>query len=490
MDDWLNPERLPQAAIADASDGDAYPVAPARPRNLPQPPMNGLTHSLERPRLQLYLAKVVADTGVLLFSFAVCSTVYLGTILDLGQLSNGMLPAYLLLPLYLTIALYNGSYSRAGLTDWKLSSRRAITALLVSAALLNFLAFFAKMNEDFSRVVFTAGMVLTAVLMAAYRLALSRRIGALWGRRASNRLVIQAGGPVMRLSDAIVIDAEGHGLLPDRDDPAALDRLSRYLRNMDEVVVSCADADRRRWAEVLKGTGIRGEVVYPAAQEIGALGIERYEAAGLSTLLVSTGQLGIRARAMKRIFDLAVSAAALVLLSPLLAVLALLIKLEDGGPVFFRQRRMGRGNSFFDILKFRTMRETDDSGARSVTREDKRVTRIGRFLRRTSMDELPQLLNVLRGEMAVVGPRPHALGSQAGDKLFWQVDPEYWQRHSLRPGMTGLAQIRGYRGATERETDLTDRLRSDLEYLRGWSIWRDFAIVLATLRVLVHPRAY
>ena len=118
------------------------------------------------------------------------------------------------------------------------------------------------------------------------------------------------------------------------------------------------------------------------------------------------------------------------------------------------------------------------------------MTRVGQFLRRTSIDELPQLLNVVKGEMSIVGPRPHALGLQAGEKLFWEVDTRYWQRHSLRPGMTGLAQIRGLRGATDTEDDLSSRLQADLEYLAGWSLLRDVSISFATLRVSVHDRAY
>jgi lipopolysaccharide/colanic/teichoic acid biosynthesis glycosyltransferase len=118
------------------------------------------------------------------------------------------------------------------------------------------------------------------------------------------------------------------------------------------------------------------------------------------------------------------------------------------------------------------------------------VTRIGRFIRRTSIDELPQLVNVLLGDMSIVGPRPHAIGSQAGEKLFWEVDERYWLRHALKPGLTGLAQVRGLRGATEHESDLADRLDADLEYLRGWSLWRDLRILVATAKVVIHHRAY
>lgn len=111
-------------------------------------------------------------------------------------------------------------------------------------------------------------------------------------------------------------------------------------------------------------------------------------------------------------------------------------------------------------------------------------------MRRTSIDELPQLLNVLKGDMSIVGPRPHAIGSQANNKYFWEVDRMYWQRHSLKPGLTGLAQVRGHRGATEVEKDLTDRLQSDLEYIAGWSLRRDIGIVLRTVMVLKHDNAY
>ncbi len=144
------------------------------------------------------------------------------------------------------------------------------------------------------------------------------------------------------------------------------------------------------------------------------------------------------------------------------------------------------------MLKFRSMQVelNDADGARSTARDDDRATKIGAFIRRTSIDELPQLINVLRGEMSIVGPRPHALGSQAGDKLFWEVDAQYWQRHCLKPGLTGLAQVRSHRGATEEEKDLTDRLQCDLEYISAWSLRRDIEIVLQTVSVLKHDNAY
>src|SRR3546814_2483432 len=171
---------------------------------------------------------------------------------------------------------------------------------------------------------------------------------------------------------------------------------------------------------------------------------------------------------------------------------AIAIKLESRGSVFFRQERLGRGNRLFLVYKFRSMRveKCDENGDRSTARDDDRITRVGQFIRRTSIDELPQLWNVLRGEMSLVGPRPHALGSRAGGALFWDVDRRYWYRHATKTGLSGLAQVRGYRGATDHHSDLTNRLNADLEYLSGWTLWRDITIILLTARVIMHRHEY
>ncbi|RJY09469.1 exopolysaccharide biosynthesis polyprenyl glycosylphosphotransferase [Aurantiacibacter aquimixticola] len=484
--------------MADAAQIELLPVAVESDENraeqsraqLPTAPENGLVRSLERRRLRAYLALLSGDVAILLGCFYAVSAIYLGTLTDWSRLDSGMLSAYVILPLYLTIALYNGTYSRRALVDWQDTALKALVALALSAALLNLLAFFAKINAELSRVVFVAGLMSVIIPMIAMRVALVRAVRKRLGPTAINRLAIHAGGPAFDVPHAQHIDASEHGLVPDIDDPRALDRLSKYLRNMDEVIVSCSQADRPAWAKVLKGTGISGEVVHQLSRDIGAIDVVHHDAAGFSALKVSTGTLGLRARAAKRIFDIVISGSALLMLSPIMLLVALLIKLEDGGPVMFVQRRMGRGNQFFEILKFRSMRESDADGLRSAAKDDDRITRIGRMIRRTSVDELPQLINVLRGDMSMVGPRPHALGSKAGAKLFWQVDTKYWQRHTLRPGITGLAQVRGYRGATDTEADLSHRLVADLEYMRGWTLWRDVVILVSTLRVLMHDRAF
>jgi lipopolysaccharide/colanic/teichoic acid biosynthesis glycosyltransferase len=207
---------------------------------------------------------------------------------------------------------------------------------------------------------------------------------------------------------------------------------------------------------------------------------------------VAHAPLDLSRRAIKRGLDLILTIPGMVFLAPLLIGVAIAIKLDSKGPVFFLQPRVGRGNRIFLMYKFRSMRTelADSAGAKSTSRDDNRVTRVGRFIRATSIDELPQLFNVLRGEMSLVGPRPHALGSLAGNELFWEVDERYWHRHASKPGLTGLAQVRGYRGETRERKDLADRLHADLEYLNGWTIWRDISILISTIRVVVHRNAY
>ena len=444
--------------------------------------------SLERRRLRAYAIMLLADGAIFQFSFALAALIREGVWAE----SRAMITAQVMLPLYFTIALYNGAYGVRALDSWTFASRKALIALAISAALLNFVGFYTKSNDDFSRVVVTLGLTLTALLLVSLRRVFAMVIAARWGGRVTNRLVIDDGGSGFPFDGAERISATYYSLDPSSHDPFMLDRLGKLLRNQDQVVVSCPRERRDDWAFLLKSAGVYGEIVSEPAHSLGAVGVHRYDDLDRTTLVVSTGPLALRARILKRLFDVTLAGGALIALSPLLLIVALLIKLEDGGPVLFVQRRLGRGNQFFDMIKFRSMRvdKLDHDGNRSAAREDDRVTRIGAFIRRTSIDELPQIINVLKGDMSIVGPRPHALGSRANNKYFWDIDRQYWQRHCLKPGLTGLAQVRGHRGATEVEKDLTDRLQSDLEYIAGWSLQRDIAIVLRTARVLTHSNAF
>jgi polysaccharide biosynthesis protein PslA len=269
-----------------------------------------------------------------------------------------------------------------------------------------------------------------------------------------------------------------------------IDRLSRMIAPYDRVVVACEYTHRGAWATFLKGHDVGGEILLDRDLLHGAVAIGAYD--NFDTLVLSKGPLSLMSRLQKRSLDLVVGSLCLLVLSPLLLVTAIAIKLDSHGPVFFRQTRVGQGNRQFRIFKFRSMRfeVADEAGNRSASRDDDRITRVGRIIRRTSIDELPQLFNVLRGDMSMVGPRPHALGSTAGDDLFWHASQQYWLRHALKPGITGLAQIRGFRGATHRKEDLDRRVRCDLEYLSSWSLLNDLIILAKTVRVVMHKNAY
>ena len=446
-------------------------------------PLSGLAVSFERRRLRAYLAQILADVVIMLAAYLVADVIYLGMHYPIKNgLQVATRPAQLMLPIFLTIALYNGTYSISSLTNWRTASARALTAMVIAAALLNFVIFFVRLDTNYSHNTFMIALTVAAIAMATSRRLMVDVMRRRWGASPVNVLVIDDGGPPIELNQAYRINAAEHGLRPAVDDPHVLDLFARYVCNMDQVIVSC-DPDRRlAWAMVLKGCGVSGEVLSDFMREIGALGLVQRDDINMTTLLVSTGPLGLRSRAAKRLLDVGASLIALSIALPILLLAAAAIKLEDGGPVLFRQKRVGRRNQMFAIYKLRTMKveRSDGDGHRSASKDDDRVTRVGRILRRTSIDELPQLFNVLKGEMSLVGPRPHAIGSLAGDKLFWEVDPRYWQRHSLRPGLTGLAQVRGLRGATHEEQDLTSRLQADLEYISGWTIWRDIRILFAT----------
>lgn len=186
----------------------------------------------------------------------------------------------------------------------------------------------------------------------------------------------------------------------------------------------------------------------------------------------------------KRLFDIAMASAVLLFFAPLLIVVAIAIKATSPGPVLFHQYRYGYRNRFFKIYKFRTMRSDagDAAGVKQTVKGDSRVTRVGKFLRKTSLDEIPQLFNVIKGDMSLVGPRPHVPGMLAANVPYEDLVPYYFQRHSARPGITGLAQVSGCRGSTVEPTRAISRIDYDLDYIEKWSIRMDIAILVRTVR--------
>jgi Undecaprenyl-phosphate glucose phosphotransferase len=199
-------------------------------------------------------------------------------------------------------------------------------------------------------------------------------------------------------------------------------------------------------------------------------------------------------RVAKACFDRIVGTMLLILFAPVMLAVALAIKLDSPGPVLFRQKRYGFNNELIEVFKFRSMytHMTDANAAKLATRDDPRVTRIGRFIRKTSLDELPQLINVaIRGDLSLVGPRPHALQAKAANRLYEQVVDGYYARHRVKPGITGWAQINGWRGETDTSEKLERRVEHDLHYIENWSVLFDlYILALTPFRLLKTENAF
>jgi putative colanic acid biosysnthesis UDP-glucose lipid carrier transferase len=213
------------------------------------------------------------------------------------------------------------------------------------------------------------------------------------------------------------------------------------------------------------------------------------EMAGLPVLTLSETPLTGTRLLLKAVEDRVLALFILLLISPLLLLIALAVKLDSPGPVFFRQARKGWSGKIFHIWKFRSMvvHQPEAGLVQQAIRNDPRITRIGAFLRKSSLDELPQLFNVLKGEMSLVGPRPHAV--QHDEEYSKRIDA-YFARHNIKPGITGLAQVRGLRGETSEIERMRERIEADIEYINNWSLWLDLTILLRTLGALTGKNAY
>jgi exopolysaccharide biosynthesis polyprenyl glycosylphosphotransferase len=431
-----------------------------------------------------YAALLVTDTAMICLGFALPAA-----FLHAPSSWPGVVATTL--PIYFITATSTDAYALSTIATGAMGIKGALRALAFAFLALFLTSYFLRAEQDMPRAILAVTMASATILLIAGRLMLFRMMRARARQRPIQSMMViidrlDTGVP----QDVEYVDAQAIGLVPDLRDPAMLHLFAHLIKGVDRVVVSCLPEARERWAMLLKGANVRGEVVAAEVSAVGALGVSGF--AEQPTLIVSGGPLNTRDRIVKRMFDLAFCVPALVALAPLLLFVAVAIKLDSRGPVLFRQKRVGRGNALFEIFKFRSMYtdNCDTDGSVSTRRNDARITRVGRFIRSTSIDELPQLFNVLLGSMSVVGPRPHALGSLAEDQLFWDIDERYWHRHAIKPGITGLAQVRGLRGATVRRSDLTDRLQADLEYVNGWSWWRDVTILVSTLRVVVGHNTY
>ena len=375
--------------------------------------------------------------------------------------------------------------------------------------------FLFKASDMVSRVWLVSWYAGGAVMLVLYRTAL-RELVRRWTRegKLKRRTVIVGGGRDAEvLIEAIETSAENDirllGLFDDRFDERSPESVAG-LQKLGKVADLIEFARRTRVDLVIVSMPLSAEKrVLQMLKQLWVLPVDIRLSAHMSQLRFTSkaysyvGDVPVFDMAdrpisdwnlvFKWVFDKTVAATALLLLSPVMVATAIAIKLESKGPVFFRQKRHGFNNQLIDMYKFRSMYTdmADASASRLVTKDDPRVTRVGRFIRRTSIDELPQLFNVLGGELSIVGPRPHALQAKADNKLYYEAVEGYFARHRVKPGMTGWAQIHGWRGETDTVDKIMQRVNHDLYYIENWSILLDIYIVLMTpIRLLNSENAY
>ncbi len=457
------------------------PGLPSRPRGQEA----GMLSSARDKRSMLYILSLLLDVFALILGY-LCAI----ELRDTQWLSaGGHSIIYIALPIFVMFEIAREAQDAETLQNRVLGTQRALGALGATAIVIIGLGFLFK-ADDISRLGLAVTFGAGACFIILGKFLLEWIVKVTLGKAVVATILLLDGLSAKPEGSAIVVDVEALGIWPDLDQPDMIDALSRLISPFDRVIIASRFEHRPEWSTFLKGHDVGGEILLDRDLLHGAVALGRYD--HRDTIVLSRGPLNLMNRVQKRLLDLTAATAALVLLSPVLLAVAVMIKIDTPGPIFFRQWRVGQGNRQFRIFKFRSMRQdrSDEDGTTSTGRDDNRITRFGRLIRRTSIDELPQLLNVLRGEMSMVGPRPHALGSTAGDELFWHASRQYWLRHALKPGITGLAQIRGFRGTTERVEDLDLRVRCDLEYLSNWSLWSDIMIMLKTARVVIHKNAY
>lgn len=440
-------------------------------------------HSI-RVRLLTYLA--------ILDLMAIAVGMSLVTWLHLGTINHDRLLTFLplVVPIYYLSAIRQQTYRLAIVIRASRSSRRACLSLLTAVLIVISFTFTLKSSESLSRGIALGGTLVSCALLMVGRSIFARYSYAVLDGSPESEVVLVEDYDPPHACAAYKLDLKALDIVPDINDPVMLDRIGQLLHNTDRVILACQPERRAAWSLALKGVGVNVEVITPELDAIGAISTTQYH--GVATTLIATGPLNAVDRIIKRLFDLAIAVPALIALAPVMLLIAVLIKIDSPGSVLFVQPRIGKGNRMFRMFKFRSMRTDllDHTASKLTTRNDARVTRIGKFIRKTSIDELPQILNVIRGDMSIVGPRPHATGALAGENLYWEVTSHYWSRHAVKPGLTGLAQVRGFRGNTETRDDLLNRVQADLAYLESWTVWRDVMLVLQTFRVLTHRNAF
>jgi Undecaprenyl-phosphate glucose phosphotransferase len=381
--------------------------------------------------------------------------------------------------------------------------RATLKCLVVVILLLTAFLFVLKISDSVSRLWLATWSVSSGVALCGFRLLTASAAQRLrqTGRLTKNVAIVGASEVGQELSTRFLQEGQGTRLVGIFDErrsrfptsgsrnvnvrqlPALYESLCKG--EVDEIVIAIPPHASTRILELSRR-------FHPFAVSLRVLAPEGYEHfqvmdsrryGDIGTFRVMGRPLNEVATFVKRVEDLVIAAGCLIFTLPLLVAIALAIKLDSRGPVIFRQKRLGANNLPFDVLKFRSMyaEQTDPLGHQLTRTDDPRITRVGRFLRMTSLDELPQLINVLKGEMSLVGPRPHALAASAAGIAYALAISEYPIRHRVRPGITGWAQVNGWRGETRTIEQIRRRVEHDLYYVENWSLTFDLFILGRTI---------
>ena len=459
-----------------------------------------------RDSLKLLIGLVGAADAVVIFTFSLIAFVLRHGIepVPVDIITTAVL-ASLLAVNALSIAGAYGSYIKEGALAQTL---RAVQAWTVVFALLLTIGYLTKTVSDYSRTWATLWYASSVLGLTVVRLIAVARIRQ-WresGRLASTVAIVdladRGAAFARRLTGNGSRELRLVGVFSNNEDNSPgksisdLIMLSRLFR-IDEIFVLPPNVmsgdDRGELNAILRrlGTIPTNVLVCPNLPDLGDMPIHgALLVHDIPALAVHKRPIGAWSSVIKRVEDLVIGCLALLVLWPVMLVVAILIKLDSRGPILFRQARQGFNHNIITVLKFRTMSHGSQSDVEVVqaTRNDPRVTRVGRILRRTSIDELPQIWNVLRGEMSLVGPRPHAI---AHNQQYSELIDDYLGRHRVQPGITGWAQVNGLRGETDTLDKMRKRVDYDLSYINSWSIALDLKIIMLTaISILFDRRAY
>ncbi|MBI5265036.1 MAG: undecaprenyl-phosphate glucose phosphotransferase [Bradyrhizobium sp.] len=407
---------------------------------------------------------------------------------------------------FVIIALFQGVYDGPRLLDGSWQARKVTIIWMLSLTILAITAFLLKSTASVSRGTIILFAITGLASLGAHRAVWRIGLASSFARdHFVDRRVVLLSLRALDFTSTRFKDLRKNGFdvvrhfvlnVPPEDDDAAWDReilnviaqsratnAQEFLLVLDWNEIPMLQKVRQRLRQVPQPIRLLSDFLIADLVSRPFVPVS-----GTAVIEIQRAPLSVLERAQKRCLDVALALLALVALAPLLITTAILIKLDSPGPIIFRQARRGFNGKPFEIWKFRTMTVSEDgSVVLQATKQDARVTRAGRLLRKTSIDELPQLWNVLRNEMSLVGPRPHAL---AHDNYYDQIISNYVYRHHMKPGLTGWAQVNGLRGETPIVELMERRVEHDLWYVANWSIWLDLRIIVRTAIVFLHQKAY